>query len=1171
MKKLTLLPLILLLLIQGVSADNFPWQETQARVLATGDLEYAPKPFKFVTGDSLRYIDFEGGNDTNDGSIHAPWKHHPWDADATGKAKAAANGVHTYVFKGGVTYRGALKIPGSAAGTSEEPVRLTRDPSWGDGPATINGAEVVTGWTKDAHPDMPDGTKVWSADVNFLPRNIWVVGDDGEVSRLKLARWPNWEVSDPLDHMAEWPTWDNPRWWTDNNKTKIDGKTRHIGIDKDLPKPLSDLKDATVWSEWGIVMGSPYPAYIEGVVESKNGIAFTDTWAPGAGNQIITGNRYYLENLPKFLDEPGEFWVEKTGRNSAKIYLRLLNDADPNGATIEAARHYDLISAAKMEHIHITGLTFRFGNIGWDYNNFTWAADNLEPAAVRLEGEGDGILIAHNTFEHLPLPVHIDVASVTQRIGTVTVADNTMTDTDLGAIWIANATPHKSAAQGSLESINILRNRLRDIGFRISRGGHGHAVNVRFPQTSLMAGNFLNRIAGWGLSVFGGKASGRKDFTADLSRNLIHHNRVEDVLLASNDWGGIETWQGGSHYTFNNVVINARGYKNWLSVNNSETSAFGHAYYMDGSFKNYLFNNIGLGENNDLGTQYQNVTAIQNILSFENWYFNNSFHKFVEMTRQQSPAAGRRYFLGNVFSDISKFLFRHANPEDTEPDPNADHYTQASKFFYDTIAYTGNIIYGLAGRLGTFEETGFVYDGVQGFADALVKVKAMATDVGILTDEPPLADPDAMDWRPTPGSVARDIDIQVFVPWALARPVGEWQFALNRNDPASIIDEAWFMTGDYDQRQNYYKERPTYPLQADGVDASNYVAGPLANWTKTALRLNGTDEYLAISDATLHKTIESSDNTEESSEPDKEMVETELPFGTLRHPAAVKPGNSYKVHVDLDKPYGGQQLGMHVHWMKNGGWGGFSGVTFPHKLSPTRYVIDIKVKEHSGAVSYNWLPYLSPDGNWNSKTQNATVSIPITFEKPKADPGTAGPWNVNILATSMTIDTHFKTDDPDGVIVSKMEDGVGYELALKEGALVFRVGTDTGSAASISAVIPAAANGEWNHVIAELDREGGQIRLNVNPGANGGGGGAVDLDSGFSGSLSNSADFLVGGGPGKDFLDGTFDYLRMAASSLSESRTTAEELHAWQFNGPQYEDFAGNDRRKVNAAGALVK
>jgi hypothetical protein len=62
------------------------------------------------------------------------------------------------------------------------------------------------------------------------------------------------------------------------------------------------------------------------------------------------------------------------------------------------------------------------------------------------------------------------------------------------------------------------------------------------------------------------------------------------------------------------------------------------------------------------------------------------------------------------------------------------------------------------------------------------------------------------------------------------------------------------------------------------------------------------------------------------------------------------------------------------------------------------------------------------------------------------------------------------------------------------------------------------------------------------------------------------SDFLVGEG-----LNREIDFLRVALSSLKESRFSYQELHAWQSNVPQNFDFTGRDRRTQNAAGALVE
>ena len=156
----------------AMGAEPYSWQQQQATALPNGDLRWAPKPFVFEKGDSLRYLDFEAGDDSADGSQAHPWKHHPWDAQAAGAAKACT-GIHTYVFKGGVIYRGALVA--AESGKPGQPIRLTSDPSWGQGEALIYGSQRLTGgWkqcTAQDAPGIPSPEKVWYNDVGErLPR-----------------------------------------------------------------------------------------------------------------------------------------------------------------------------------------------------------------------------------------------------------------------------------------------------------------------------------------------------------------------------------------------------------------------------------------------------------------------------------------------------------------------------------------------------------------------------------------------------------------------------------------------------------------------------------------------------------------------------------------------------------------------------------------------------------------------------------------------------------------------------------------------------------------------------------------------------------------------------------------------------------------------------------------
>ncbi|MFW5829117.1 MAG: laminin G domain-containing protein [Planctomycetota bacterium] len=842
------------------SEASFIWQEDQAKVLPNGDLEWQPQAYQYQPGNVVRYIDHAGGSDQNDGSKGKPWQHHPWDRDARGQAKAFDDAA-TFVFKGGVTYRGQLRVD-SASGTAEQPIQFTRDPDWGDGPAVLAGSEPVSGWQRGGHADMPDSGKVWHADLEYAPRCVWMVAADGSITRLNLARTPNWQESDPYDVTSEWWTWENPQWWKNGLKghtCKVGGKEYHLGIDrKNLTRDGNDYQGAYAWTEWGIVMGSPFPSKITYYDPKQRGVNVGGPWNDNLNQAIIRNNRYYLEDKAWMLDEAGEFWFERKSRQGdGRLYLRLPKDTDPNTVTIEAARHNSIISADELHHCRISGLTFRFTNMMWELSNEKWRDESNTHGAIHLVGKdmrgdaaftasfsGGDIDIHNNHFEHVNYGVVID-GGETGQITSLRIADNVITDTDLSAIAVG--VNGNSVDINRLDLVEVLRDELERIGWRNIRGLHGHALTVSYPERSVIAGNVLNRTAGWGIGWWGGKSSNAEG-EAPLSRQIIYHNRVEDPLLKSNDWGGIESWQGGMHYVYNNVSINPGGYKNWGHKPDSKegTPRFGFAYYLDGSFKNYLFNNIAIGRNNEPGSKYANTSGLQGIIGFQNEFLHNTFYQFVVGSRQQSPDAGRYKYLANIFQDISELLFRHAD-EKKKKDANAADFKQGDRFGYEHLAYVDNILHEISDQVAVFEPTGQEYSTVDSFAAALQDKQALQAEVGLVTSQDPLRNPDEGDFRPT--DAAQGHALKVFAPWSLYAPVGEWHFHRNQQDPSQVHDDHWFMTRYYANRSNY-RETPRYPLQGNGISADQYQQGTLETWTDSALSLQA-DQALRVSHGDL--------------------------------------------------------------------------------------------------------------------------------------------------------------------------------------------------------------------------------------------------------------------------------------------------------------------------------
>jgi len=832
--------LLLTLLVIGFPhsafAQTYCWQQPQSTVLPTGDLQWAPQPFKYVAGATVRYIDFVAGNDNNTGATKAQaWQHHPWDPTAGGEAKKYS-GPTTYVFKRGVAYRGVLRP--TESGTAAEPIRLTSDPSWGEGETGLYGSEIVAGWQQGGPDSMPEKEKVWYADLTFTPRYAWMVSANGEATRLKLARTPNWTVKNPDDVAGEWWAWENPGWWQNPNpwKTKIGNTTMHLGCDtKHITQPEDYYKGALVWSEWGVVMGAPYPTRVEGVDTMKKALAFQGPWYNDS-QSIHTNNRYYLEDKPQFLDEAGEFWFDKQG-NGGRLYVRLPGDVDPHTVTVEAAKNMNCLDSKGMSHLQVSGLTFRFWNVYWDITNQVWQNPDVNNAAIRILGAADDIVIKNCKFDETPKAVRLEAYGVMDHI---VVADNDIRFADHGAIEIVRA------GNGTLGDVQVLRNRLFDIGARAVRPNGQMALQVGFPTTAEIAGNLIDRCYASGLFIFGAKGSGD---TSDrpFSRILIHHNKVTNSLLAANDWGGIETWQGGPYYVYDNISGNPRGPMNWGG------HTFGHAFYLDGAFKNYHFNNIAWGDNSDPKSKFGNTAAFQEIISYQNTFFNNTVYKFINASRRQAADAGRDKFLGNVFQDIGNVVFRHSDAEGK--DPNArDAGQQGARFAYELNAYGSNVFNDIRGAIGAFEAPGGDYKTVDTFAAALAKEHALRSDAGVMTATAPLRDPAHFDFRLTTDSAARHLGVKVFVPWSIYATVGEWNFSRNVADPAAVIDEHWYMTSYFHNRDDYYK-RPTYPLTALNVTAKDYLKGVLEDWTEGALNFDGRQTYCSLSDTVASKRV----------------------------------------------------------------------------------------------------------------------------------------------------------------------------------------------------------------------------------------------------------------------------------------------------------------------------
>jgi hypothetical protein len=1126
------------------TAQTWNWEDPKITIDATGDLEWSPLPFAFPGGESLRYIDFADGDDANDGRTRqSPWKHHPWDPQATGNA-AACRGIHTYVFKRGVDYRGQLLA--TESGKPELPIRLTSDPDWGQGDAVLCGSEQITGWTLGAgHADIPEPSKVAFVDLDFAPRRVWYVEDEGATIRLALARTPNWSVSDPDDIKSEWWTWKNP----DNpwgSRVTLNGTQSHFGCDpENLTQPAEYYEGAYIWPEYGWVMSTPYPTRVLRYDAQRRGLVFGGQWSNNAGSYHVPRHaRYYLEDKPHYLDEGGEFWFQKKGRGG-RLFLRLPGDRDPNQAHLEVARRINLIDSEGMNHVHMTGLAFRFTNVFWDLDAPPMRHVDVDPACVRLLGSGTDVQVSNCKFEHVHLPIRIKAVGDEAAVDQIVIRDNVFQFTDHGAVSLADGGAWGTEdPRGRLYDARVLRNRMFQIGRRPSRFGQGHAIEIDCAETLEVAGNVGHRLYGSGIFVFGGKRSAAK-VDRPLTRILIHHNKIVDALLNNNDWGGIETWQGGPAYVFNNLSRNPRGYKHWgykLQADRPSTSSFGHAYYMDGGYKQYYFNNIAWGNSNDPFGPLGNCAAFQEIHGFLASLFNNTAYNFVIGSRRQAPEAGRNKYLGNIWHSMGEMVFRHARPTDMMADPNvADAGDAESEFHHESNAYANNVFYNLPAKVAVFEPDGRWHASVDSFRAALRRRHSLGA-AGQAVDESPLADPEGGDFRPTKS--ARDQGVRVFVPWGLYATVGEWPFYAAGDDPAHLLDEHFHLAPYYVNREDY-KRQPMYPLRGVNIGANDYVEGPLEDWIRGALRLNGRNQYAVLPNDSLQTSVATDD---------LEITRKEYDWIKVDAPERVAIDQQFEARLHLDplaeavKP--GMKLRADLHWTRaNGSFGGTNvwGGEAQQVDGRGPYVFRFKPQSKPGLRNFTLTAWLTPTGEWADQTEVAQFMIG------KLASTTASDYrSPQVQRTNFLLEVYFRTSPGHvgGVLMEKMQEA-GYSLSVNaQGGVGFAVrGEGAGEGIASQATVN---DGQWHHVVAEADRDAATVKLYLD-------GKLAATGAGVNArvSLANQADFFVGGTPQGRCLDGTLEFARIAHGTLADAKTTIDELYAWQFSGPFLRDWSG--------------
>ncbi len=475
------------------------------------------------------YVDYASGDDTADGvSANTAFKHCPGDPNA--KATAAATvleGGDTVRLKGGVAYRGSVKVAWD--GDAGKPIVFdgNSDGTFGEGHAVVDGSKAIPGWRPCGGPEDCGGNPNWK----HIRRTAVAEELDPFSVNLYEGEEMLWVATDP--NVAE-PFYIDRR-----------DSYRHIPPDGATRSTLTDAEYFTqeepgAWDGAYVALwAQPNYTYFQRVLgyePEAHRITYEELKAPHYENR----GRYVMMNHPRVLDRPGEFVLQPTADGGTRLYLwpatdekidegEVTRSVRDTGFDVDGHRHVTVrgFTIQKMlsrnphrgagvssdteggEDIAVLDNVIRYCN----KENTTW-----KHAGINLSGVRGGEVRGNRIYEN-------------RRIGGVyllggsegiTIRDNTVRQCGYVGIWLIGA-----------PRCRIVGNTVLD-----NRGTHANAITVYHGSN--------------GVKVFGNRVHN--------SQVALASEEIEDLTAAYNVFtssGGyvVCNWYNSRRLTFYNNVI----------------------------------------------------------------------------------------------------------------------------------------------------------------------------------------------------------------------------------------------------------------------------------------------------------------------------------------------------------------------------------------------------------------------------------------------------------------------------------------------------------------------------------------------------------------------------------------------------------------------------------------
>ena len=484
-----------------------------------------------VARSATYYVDFDGGVDSNSGTIGTPWKHSPFDANATGNAASTTPAAgDTIQFKAGIRYKGSLTI--NSSGTAGNPITY-KGTGWGTGKAIMDGSVLFTNtWTQCTSSGQVYGN------ANYA--NIWyaTAAFTNQTSLNTLIQ------SNQMLPFAQITTPEKPVYY-DVVTTWGTEAIGNVGLTTFTDTSIFTQTDVDFWRGAHLAIHkSPNSVSIK-LIEGLNVSTDTITNAAHSNTDFYTPTPYEILGHPLHISYQGEYAVITN-----RIWMWPTNNSNPNNLQIYVGSLESGITIAGESYVTIDGfeITGYYGGLDVAYSggaigntgsgNYTGLNIlNCDVSNRRSMTQG-GVLGLSSASDCLVMGNSI-VDCLRSRGGifngtNIVVASNSWVRIGGTAIYYAGV------AEGIVRS-NYL--------FGI-RGTHGNGISIyQGSRDCIVDRNWLAQC-------------GSPITYEDGSNYLFNANFVDC------SYGGIDQWGGmrGKVQWFNNTIVNMPGYSSALNV-----------------------------------------------------------------------------------------------------------------------------------------------------------------------------------------------------------------------------------------------------------------------------------------------------------------------------------------------------------------------------------------------------------------------------------------------------------------------------------------------------------------------------------------------------------------------------------------------------------------------------